>query len=1614
MAKNRHEEVVSAFEQHGWSRDQALGLAANFQAESNFNPAAVGDGGKAYGLAQWHPDRQAAFQERYGKSIKGSTIAEQVAFANFELREGNERAAGRRLAAAKDAEDAARIVTHYYERPLDRRGDAEKRAAIVRGWLGTQASAQAADPVPAVAPVRQITAEAPARPEGWPVLPTAQRPTNAAKTAVVDGREALLAQSNAQAVAGLSSASVSQMETAAGIASEVDLQKQRDATGFGAVFQEARRDPRIQPLFGILDYVNGEKEKAPEGWTYASVRDEIEANHTDEEREYLRENVTGPQSLARAQAQIAYRREQDKVYGLAGGFSSFAGQMAGGAMDPVGFTLGMGVGKVLQGVGIGSAALASAGRVGAARTSFLAENALANVGVEAVQDALGEVKTSADYALAGATGVGMALPFVRGAGLTAADAAVRELTDSIKTQAVREQVEQVATHMDQTGNKDPLAAAKAVQDNELQEITRAVEEATRPNPIRDQVVPTELADEFRRIQEGEPIKVPEVEEPPRLPDEPAPVKPVDADAATNPDSRQLPELFTPEQLTAQVESIKTKGEFTREIPSVDGNGVVLKWFLKKEDRVKADKNTYSSGEVLQRLSEIGDDHTRRVAGYLNKVLSQDVRDIPIRFSTKGRGEFNPGTQQIKSPKAEVGGLDAVLGKVSSWHQSTAVHEIVHAATHSKIEAFIRTPEGLTKDLRVAMEQFEDLRQRYIVAAEAKYPGGAKAAEKVAKEGGGADAYNAHYATQNLHEFAAQLWSDKATRDILQGMEGKPVAGISSNAWREMINILAKILGFTGKDAYTEGSKLLDQIIQLDGSNITYMGGERALQAPGQVPPQVQASFARRYAEGLYRHAQQFVANNPIDTKRLNTLTAKIGGLSDGLVLASSKNPIMQMVASLVTETTTGAAGRKANVAIRSAMLNKKLAGNMIPDYQGAYAVWAKENGGTLWDTVMEGAKKREFDTAVYDEILNRRDPTYQPNTNASVVRAADTLEQFFDRGRIAQVDAGTLGSNNLAASSRGYIPQALDGNKLQALDVADLNLLHQALSKQFQDRLGWDAKFADMFAPYYTDRVRKRAQGSEGVDALSAGGDGSQVVRDTLEEMALDPTMRDRAAAANSLRAGMGHTKKRLDLDLREELRPGLRLADVYVTDPLALARSYGRRTAGTVALTESGIHGIRGVRQLREAAGVPVETGTTPTAAEFDAFDRVMAEILGTRVAGQVVSAGATNLALGVSLQRLGGLVFTQAAETFQLLHHLGLRSTLSGISSLPRMLGEVGRLKKGQASNNHILTSIEQYGGEIGTENYKMVAPLDAPDSRVEQYMEQAGVVPRLLRGGGHLQSKISGFRGLMAAQHRMAAEQITMRAARFIRDGGDDIALRDMGFTPDVVASMKADLPNVAKWDASGNLQSFDLTQVSDPRTAEAFVQAVHRGTSQIIQGTFIGERNKWMHNDYLRLMLQLRTFGLTAVEKQWGRTRMNHSYSYAAGLLLGQMALTLPIHMARVNAAAIGREDREKYLKDNLNPAALVRATMNYTSLSGLTGDVLEVGSGIVAGWGDNQTKELLGARQQATGVGRIVPVAGSIDTAIRVASGKSDLHTALKQLPFSNLWYIAPAINLTKD
>lgn len=122
-------EIVKRLESFGWTQEQASGIAANIYRESGYRADVVGDNGAAYGLGQWHKDRQDAFRKRFGTDIRNSTLDQQLQFIDYELRQGSEKRAGAALAQATTAAQAGDVVSRLYERPADADSEASRRAA---------------------------------------------------------------------------------------------------------------------------------------------------------------------------------------------------------------------------------------------------------------------------------------------------------------------------------------------------------------------------------------------------------------------------------------------------------------------------------------------------------------------------------------------------------------------------------------------------------------------------------------------------------------------------------------------------------------------------------------------------------------------------------------------------------------------------------------------------------------------------------------------------------------------------------------------------------------------------------------------------------------------------------------------------------------------------------------------------------------------------------------------------------------------------------------------------------------------------------------------------------------------------------------------------------------------------------------------------------------------------------------------------------------------------------------------------------------------------------------------------------------------------------------------
>lgn len=136
--KSRRDQAMQYFMSQGWTKQQAAGIVANIQKESMFNPKAQGDKDKngvyrAHGLAQWRDSRLKDFRDVMGKSVQQASFEEQLAFIQYELTKGKEKAAGNKLKQAKTAGQSGATVSEHYERPGAVEAEKRERAKIAEG-----------------------------------------------------------------------------------------------------------------------------------------------------------------------------------------------------------------------------------------------------------------------------------------------------------------------------------------------------------------------------------------------------------------------------------------------------------------------------------------------------------------------------------------------------------------------------------------------------------------------------------------------------------------------------------------------------------------------------------------------------------------------------------------------------------------------------------------------------------------------------------------------------------------------------------------------------------------------------------------------------------------------------------------------------------------------------------------------------------------------------------------------------------------------------------------------------------------------------------------------------------------------------------------------------------------------------------------------------------------------------------------------------------------------------------------------------------------------------------------------------------------------------------------
>jgi len=752
-----------------------------------------------------------------------------------------------------------------------------------------------------------------------------------------------------------------------------------------------------------------------------------------------------------------------------------------------------------------------------------------------------------------------------------------------------------------------------------------------------------------------------------------------------------------------------------------------------------------------------------------------------------------------------------------------------------------------------------------------------------------------------------------------------------------------------------------------------------------------------------------------------------GQESDALTMLRSNNPMLQATAIQLLESTTGAGGRKPSAALTLVMRQRAYMEHMV-NYDQAFDLWRQAEGKGKLAAMLSPDHRAEFDRLVFREV-EARGGFGELSNNGAVRRAADAWEAGMDKMRREMQEIGTLGAERLGNTSVGYMSHQIDAQKLRKLTDAQRSNVENIFAQQFRQLneysyineegekvvKAFDAKFSKELAKRYIYEAIERSKGATFVPANLQSPEAVDIISDAIKTMQGIAPADKEALLGKFSRGGAKFTKKRLRFDLTQDIGEGRQLGDLFNQDLLTLYRNYSRRVAGEVALGQYGVLGKQTLDIMRTVASV---TGATDK--ELAAFERVSSEFLNQPWRpGQHDNAFRTLRSI-TSSSMLGGMGITQLGELGNALPVVGVKGVLAVskelIPGLGRLRKEIGMWKAGGAPKNPILADFDEIYGFIGGDDYAMTRLFDAPEGNIDLYDQQSiGHLSKAVRAGSHFTAVASGFRVIHAVQQRGMAEQLVKKAIRYIHLDKESTALADMGINEEIRSALKANMDKIATFDKKGNLTGLNLLGEHGvpARVIHDFAQALERGAGQIIQKTYIGETGPWAHSEFLKMLLQFRTFGITSIEKQYGRNRANYGAIKSFGILLGAMSFAFPIHMARVNvqAAGMSRAKRDEFLEERTNALALARATMQYTSVSGLAPDALDLMStfGSKVGVIPKDTADTMGIAGRPVATSGLIPVLGMTDKVYKGTVG-ADFDKLRQVLPGANLPFVTPIIN----
>lgn len=931
--------------------------------------------------------------------------------------------------------------------------------------------------------------------------------------------------------------------------------------------------------------------------------------------------------------------------------------------------------------------------------------------------------------------------------------------------------------------------------------------------------------------------------------------------------------------------------------------------------------------------------TRAADGVLDDLETKALRDAGVDVPPTSRA---PSRTDLHADvaAAEIGGkTEAEIPSVRQVLEADASPHL--DSIHSRAKELSALAEGATRQLSTKSEALKVL-QALTRAGDAEELGSGVSVRRIPKEA----------KPENLDKLPPEV---RALIDANTNESGK----VNRKALRELerdVEVLSKEV-----KTLSNKSTALTKIAELRAARAALKKAEKAKETG--VPDADRSVGAAQVRVDELR--QEFARTQGLDRELLNEIlsapeTAFAGARWDIMArVKSSKNPWTRWIGGRMAEDPVANVNGEALEIGASEIqthLQRIMETRFYREANPAFNAWAAEKGLNIAQRI---SRRREFFEDVGRAI--REGGAVDANVNKAAKVLRDVFADFLVRAKQARL-AGFEDTHVNA----NYLPRIHASDNVRRLDAIYgtgqvAKVLIQRAIKNEQPDIADD--IAEKIAMGYWNRVRKIAAGQTLADLNPRGIslDNRTLVREILEEgnlpkdeiehvmLGLERLGKDDAGATS-------RAKSRLLLDETTEVqlkqgdyspeKPGqvdtVRFSDLLENNAERLFHSYTRQLSGHIALAEKFKAFIEpgesfsrstfdaAVRHMERWGG---DNGLTKEEikADIDNLEFLWKAVTGAPLEADPLSTYATvtrRIRDFNFIRVMNQVGFAQIAEFGNVLMMGGVRNVMR---HLPELGGMLKRAKGGQLEDGLARELEELFGG--GTEWVRNVAVTrwDEMNYRLPSSTKVGQTADAAIDVGRRFTAVASGMVPVNTVMQRFTMKAIAQKFVN-MANGVEKVSekrMASLGLDPKMLQRVLKEIKNATVQD--GKVLRLNVEKWSDKEALNAFTYAGFRLARRIVQENDVGGMARWMHSSTAKIFLQFRSFMLGAWTKQFlHNIAMNDLQGYSAWAM--SMAFGLSAYIAQTHLNAVGRDDREQYLKRRLDTQHLATAAFQRAGAS----------------------------------------------------------------------------------